>query len=219
MRSVQWVRLGLWLLIAFNLLMALGSIWIFMRMAPAIEVIIDRNGRTLLAGEEMLASLAVISDDQTENKKLKETFTDALTRARHNITEMEEPGVIEMITREFPDAFDGNVSARRHTVSAIILLEKMNRDAMIKADIKARQLGYAGAWGIVFMAVAVFFAGMLLKRNISTHLLTPLEEIQAVVSAHQQGNTLRRFTGADLSRDNGNMFHGLNELLDKAEGI
>ena len=218
MKSVQSIRLGLWLLIGFNLLMALGSIWIFMRMAPAIEVIIDRNGRTLMAGEEMLTTLALITDDANVNDALKIRFEEALKRARDNITETDEPGVIKTITMAFPKAFQGDIVAREHMVSAIVLLGKMNRDAMMKADIQARQLGYAGAWGIVFMAVAVFFAGMLLKRNISLHLFEPMEEIQAVLSAHQQGDTLRRFTRTNLSRDNENMFHGLNELLDKADG-
>ena len=36
MRLAQSVRLGAWLLIGLNLLMALGAIGILMRMAPAI---------------------------------------------------------------------------------------------------------------------------------------------------------------------------------------
>ena len=38
----------------------LYDIAIFSRMAPAIEVILDRNGRTLQACEEMLATLALV---------------------------------------------------------------------------------------------------------------------------------------------------------------
>ena len=35
MEHAQSVRLGAWLLILLNLLMALGAIWVLMRMTPA----------------------------------------------------------------------------------------------------------------------------------------------------------------------------------------
>ncbi len=217
MRIAQSVRIGVWLLIGLNLFMALGSIWIFMRMAPAIEVIIDRNERSLQACEEMLASLAMITNDKAANEVLKTTFLNALKRAQNNITENEEPGALESIHVGFSDAFIENITARQKTVSAIILLGKINREAMIKADLRAKQFGYAGAWGIVFMAVGVFFAGILFKRSLSKSLIKPLEEIQAVVSARLNGDTLRRCTGSDLPRDFKTVFDGLNEVLDRRQ--
>ena len=47
MEHAQSVRLGAWLLILLNLLMALGAIWVLMRMTPAIEEILSRNGQSL----------------------------------------------------------------------------------------------------------------------------------------------------------------------------
>jgi hypothetical protein len=211
------VRIGLWLMMGFNLLMALGSIWIFMRMAPAIEVIIDRNERSLEACEEMLTSLALIGPDSRANQALESLFIASFKRAENNITEAEEPVPLKTINAGFHKAFLGDIVARREIVSAIALLAKTNREAMIKADIHARQFGYAGAWAIVFMAVIVFMAGMLFKRTLETHLVTPLGEIEAVIAAHQNGDIMRRCTGADVSKDVQGLFNGLNELLDKMQ--
>ena len=215
MRIAQSIRFGLWLLIGLNLFMALGSIWIFMRMAPAIEVIIDRNERSLQACEEMLASLAMMTEDKAANEALKTIFATALKRARDNITEDEEPVALKSINFGFSDAFIGNITAKQNTVSAIILLGKINREAMIIADQRARQFGYAGAWGIVFMAVCIFLVGMLFKQSLSKNLIKPIEEIYAVIMAHRSGDTLRRCSGSNLPRDVKTVFNGLNEFLDK----
>ena len=59
MRLAQAVRVGAWFLVGINLLMAVGTIAIFSRMAPAIAIIIERNDRTLEACEDMLAIMAV----------------------------------------------------------------------------------------------------------------------------------------------------------------
>ena len=111
MKIAPSVRLGAWLLIGFNLLMALGSIWIFMRMAPAIEIIIERNERSLEACEEMMASLAMISRNTRTDAMLKATFENALKRAQNNITEKEEPAVLATIQADFADAFLGDRTA------------------------------------------------------------------------------------------------------------
>ncbi|HKI48284.1 MAG TPA: hypothetical protein VKA69_03090 [Desulfobacteria bacterium] len=215
MKIAQSVRMGAWLLIGFNLLMALGSIWIFMRMAPAIEIIIERNERSLEACEEMLASLAMISRNTHTDVMLKATFESAFKRAQNNITEREEPAVLETIRTDFADAFLGDRTALQKTVSAIVLLGKINREAMIAEDQRAQQFGTAGAWGVVFMAVSVFFAGMLFKRRILRNLVTPLEEIQDVLAAHRNGDTLRRCTGPHLPEDVKRVYSGINELLDR----
>jgi len=215
MKIAQSVRLGAWLLIGFNLLMALGSIWIFMRMAPAIEIIIERNERSLEACEEMLASLAMISRNPPTDVMLKATFESAFKRAQNNITEKEEPAVLATIQADFADAFLGDRTALQKTVSAIVLLGKINREAMIAEDHRAQQFGTAGAWGVVFMAVTVFFAGMLFKRRILKNLVMPLVEIQDVLSAQRNNDTMRRCTGPHLPEDVKRVYSGINELLDQ----
>jgi len=215
MKMAQSVRMGAWLLIGLNLLMALGSIWIFMRMAPAIEVIIERNERSLEACEEMLASLTMTSHDAHANGLLKATFKNALRRAQNNITEKEEPAILHTIEAGFADAFMGNRTARQETVDAIVLLGKINREAMIAEDRRAKQFGNSGAWGVVFMSISVFFAGMLFKRRVFRNLVAPLEEIHSVLSAHQNGDVMRRCTGPHLPGDVRRLYGGINALLDR----
>jgi len=216
MRIAQSTHIGAWLIICLNLLMALGSIWIFMRMAPAIRLIIDQNEHSLHACEEMLASLAMHSYD-ADIRTLRENFEKALMRARTNITEQEEPEAIEQIQTQFDAAFKGDLQAKERTVTAITSLGKINREAMVKADMRARQFGQAGAWGVVFMAASIFFAGMIFNRNLSRNVVRPIEEIYSVISAHLNGDTMRRCSGSDLPSDFVSVFHGINEILDQCQ--
>ncbi|MFO7913219.1 MAG: hypothetical protein R6V15_13755 [Desulfotignum sp.] len=214
MRLAQTVRLGAWILIGLNLLMAFGSIWVFVRMAPAIEVIIDQNERSLQACEKMLASLAVADNHEADIMQLKASFAAALKNAQNNITEKKEPAALKAINQNYAGAFDGNFAAKTRTVDAILLLGEINRAAMVRADKKAQQLGTAGAWGVVFMASAVFLTGILFLRALKKNLVTPLEEIDAVLTAHQSGDTMRRCTGTRLPKDIRRIFNNVNAFLD-----
>lgn len=236
MRIAQATRIGIWLLIYLNLLMSLGSLWIFMRMSPAIREIIEQNEHSLQACEDMLVSFVMLNNNDITTNKIIENkaantyldaystrqsiynnFKDALKRARNNITEPEESTAIKIIDDNFFSAFNGEINAKEKAVSAIILLGKINREAMIKADLRARQFGQGGAWGIVFMATSVFFAGVLFKRNLLRNLLAPIEEIHSVIYAHRNGDTMRRCSGADLPADFVSVFHGINEILDQSQ--
>ncbi len=214
MRLAQTVRLGAWILIGLNLLMAFGSIWVFIRMAPAIEVIIEQNERSLQACETMLASLAVADKQEADIMQLKVSFAAALKNAQNNITEKKEPAALDAIDQNYAEAFGGNFAAKTRTVDAILLLGEINRDAMVRADKKARQLGNAGAWGVVFMASAVFLTGMLFLRALKKNLVMPLEEIDAVLTAHQSGDTMRRCSGTRLPKDIRQIFNNVNAFLD-----
>ncbi len=218
MRHTRTILLGAWILILLNLLMAFGSIWIFIRMAPAIERIIERNERSLHACEEMLGYLVLAKDERGETEALHRSFTEALERAESNITEEEEPRALETIRMFYPKAFQGSPEAAEKTVYAITRLSTINRGAMIKADHQARQFGKAGAWGIVFMAIAVFTVGMIFLRSLRHNLVTPLEEIDAVLHAFQRRDTLRRCSGTRLSGDIRRIFGLVNELLDESQG-
>ncbi|MDT8377404.1 MAG: hypothetical protein RQ739_00835 [Desulfotignum sp.] len=214
MRLAQTVRLGAWILIGLNLLMAFGSIWVFIRMAPAIEVIIDQNERSLQACEKMLASLAMADNPEIDITRLKISFATALKNAQNNITEEQEPAALNAIDQNYAGAFKKEAAAKTRTVDAILLLGEINREAMVRADKKAQQLGNAGAWGVVFMASAVFLTGMLFLRALKKNLVMPLEEIDAVMTARQRGDTMRRCTGSRLSKDVRRVFSNVNAFLD-----
>ena len=214
MEHAQSVRAGAWLLILLNLRMALGAIWVLARMTPAIEEILSRNGQSLEACEEMFAVLAEAPADPAGGAGFRDNFRQALLRAEANVTEKEEPQALEVIRRNYPAAFLGNGAAREATVAAIRLLAASNRRAMIEAEARARHLGTAGAWGVVFMAIILLFAGLVFKRRVVRNLAQPFEEIDAVIDARHSGDRLRRCPGAGLPRDVERIYSGINEIID-----
>ncbi len=215
MKLAQSVKLGAWFFICLNIIMAFGSIWVFMRMAPAIEIIIDQNERSLEACEEMLSILLLINQPDKNAEELEAQFLSALNRADNNITEKEEPVVINAIRNNYKKAFGVNFESQKKTVSSILKLAEINRNAMVVADWKARRLGNAGAWGIVFMASALFLFGMIFIRGIKKNLLRPIEEIQSVIKVVKKGDSMRRCISPDAPQDIKIIFDGFNEILDQ----
>jgi hypothetical protein len=215
MRLAQSVRLGAWLLMGLTLLMALGAIGVFQRMAPAITVIIGRNDHSIQACEEMFVSLVPVGGNPALDEVSQARFTAAFERAKNNVTEPDEPAALKVIGQSSTAAFLGDPDARRQTVAGILQLCSINREAMILADRRAQQLGEAGAWGIVFMAICVLLVGMVFIRRLERCVIHPLEEIHAVMTAQRSGETRRRCTGVDLPRDVQVMFDDINEMLDQ----
>jgi hypothetical protein len=211
MKLARPVEFGAWFLIAINLAMAFGSIWIFMRMAPAIEGIISRNEASLQSCEDMLSALLMgkLNGDSSIIE-----FREALAKADHNITEKEEPAVLAQIAACYEKAFDGDADSLLLAIRAIRELGSINREAMRQADTRAKQFGYAGAWGVVFMATGAFLVGMIFMRTLDRHLAEPIQEIDAVVTAFCQGEIMRRCTLRNPSAPVRQVFGHINELLD-----
>jgi len=218
MRLAQAVRVGAWLLVGLNLLMALGSIWILMRMAPAMTDVIERNERSLYAGEEMLAALVLVADNMaSDEEQQRSRFHAALKRAEKNVTEEGEAAALKVIVASSSAAFTGDLSARRQMVTAIVQLGDINRKAMRQADKRVRQFGEAGIWGVVFMAIAVFSVGLLFIRSLLRRVVKPMVELQAVIAAYRKGDTMRRCSGTDMPLDVRSVFQGINEILDQGQ--
>lgn len=219
MRLAQAVRVGSWFLVGINLLMAVGTIGIFSRMAPAIAIIIERNERSLKACEDMLAIMAVNGIGTPFSLEQERVFQTAFDRAKANVTEPQEPDIFKRMEPMLQPLFHGDPAVRTEVVDAVVHLGKINRDAMTIADHRAQQLGRAGAWGVVFMALSAFLVGVIFIRSLTRRVVTPLEEIHAVIIAHRNGDTMRRCTGADLSQDVVAVFTGINDLIDQCQGL
>lgn len=222
MKPGQSTQLGARILLGLNLLMAFGTLWVFMRMTPAIKVILERNQQSILASEEMLAALAMstpnsyASAEVNTNEALVNTFQVALKRSQSNVTEGQEPEILGTINRHYRNAFSGDTTARSETIRALAHLSQVNRDAMEAADYRARQLGNAGAWGVVFMATLLFLVGMLFVRSLRKNLIQPLEEIHAVIQAVRNNDHMRRCTSTHACpKDVRVIFTEMNELLDQ----
>lgn len=219
MRLAHAVRIGSWFLVGINLLMAVGTIGIFTRMAPAIAIIIERNDRSLKACEDMLALMAVTGSGAPFSAEQAQAFQTAFDRADSNITEPLEPEILKRLKSTLPSLFRGDTASRLAAVKATVQLGKINRDAMTIADQRAQQLGRAGAWGIVFMALSAFLVGVIYIRSLTRRVVMPLEEIHTVIIAQRNGDTMRRCTGADLSQDVAAVFTGINDLLDQCQAL
>ncbi|MDY0360901.1 MAG: hypothetical protein RBR08_05580 [Desulforegulaceae bacterium] len=214
MKTSTSVRAGLWILIVLNLLMAFGSIWVLMRMSPAIEHIIARNEKSLHACRIMLASIARNSVKNSNEIHLKE-FEKALNDAKNNITEPGESEELKNIEENYKITFSEKSINREKLVNHISKLSEINRQAMIDADLKAKQYGYAGAWSIVFMAALIYFSGLIFRRSINKNLLEPIDEIHKVIIANLKNEKMRRCSGNNLPKDIDRIFTDINKYLDK----
>lgn len=164
----------------------------------------------------MLAALAMSTLSAEKNKSLINTFEMALKRSQSNVTEGKEPEALGAVNSYYLKAFAGDSQARSQTIQALARLSKANRDAMETADYKARQMGNAGAWGVVFMASLLFLVGMLFVRGLRKNLIEPLEEIHAVTLALRHEDYMRRCTSTrDSPKDIQIIFTELNDLLDQ----
>ncbi|MGD9808372.1 MAG: hypothetical protein AB7E76_11810 [Deferribacterales bacterium] len=213
MRSLRSFRYSLWVIICLNVLMALGSIWIFMRMSPAISLIIERNEHSLQASEDMLTSVAVYGNGADPADAVAK-FTDALVRAENNITEEGEVAALNTIRNKYTLAFGGDRESMTQLISSVRKLSAINRNAMISADYKAKQIGSAGAWAIVFMATAVFLASMIIIRYYRAHISGTMEEINTVLEADKAGDVYRRCT-VGKSDDANALLGSINRVLDQ----
>ncbi len=215
MKTAPSIQFGIRILIFLNMMMAFASIWGFMRMAPVIEEINARNERSLESCEKMLMILALSPFRQGASMHLD--FDKAYKDACNNITEKGEAEELRKIGSIYRDALQGNVAAREQTVASIYGVASINRSAMLSAAQEAKKLGYSGAWGVVFMAVLIFSAGILFIHRFRTRLLNPLTEIQEVLTARKSGDVFRRCPSSCDAADIRCLYEGVNELLDRSD--
>lgn len=212
MRLSHAVQAGAWGMILLNLLTAFGAIAVFARMSPAIALIIERNERSLEAAEQMLTCLARAPDGADEAVRAR--FHAALDRARGNVTEPGEAEALAVMQQQAEAALGGAVDARADVIAAIASLTDINRLAMHDADARARQLGNAGAWGVVLMSICVFVVAMAYVRAVQRRIVMPLAEIHDVVVVQHRTDHHRRCGGAAVTPDVRAIYSAVNELLD-----
>ena len=213
------IRFGGWLFLLLILLLGLGTIAIFTRMSPAIETILKQNEKSLQASEEMLVAVIRLQNESPDqqsdvNADSKGSFRMAYETAAGNVTEPGEQELLNRISSHGEKAMSGDQNSVYDLVAAIQELSQINRKAMHLADDRARRLGNAGAWGVVFMALSVFTIGLVYLRTVSNQLIAPLNEIYEVV-VKSKDEPFRRCSRQNDSSDIRLLYERINKLLDQ----
>lgn len=202
------------MLILLNLVLALGSVGLLARMGPAIARILDENVYSIVAAEEILATVASNGGRASSPEKRLEVM-DALDRASRNVTEEEERPVLDRLAGELEAALEGDESARQAAVADVRELIRVNRAAMNRVDAEARRLGSAGAWAGVLLGFLSFTLSLLGIALLNRRVLRPLEELHSVLEAVRRGDPLRRCHPGDTPVEVRQVATGVNNLLDE----
>ena len=201
-------------LITMNLVVSFCTIWLFIRILPAIDLIVQNNISSIEAAENMLTTLSVIENEGTTKRDLQ-AFKIALNDAKNNITNEDEKIALGIINRSYRKAFENDISSRKELRFAIDYLFQINRDELSRLKQEASQISMAGAWGLVFMSLFMFFITLWFLRKLDKKLLVPTNEIYDVIKCYKNNEKFRRCKGTNLNRDIKFIFNGVNDLLDE----
>ncbi len=214
MKIARSVRFSIWCFILFNLMIAYCCIWIFVRMIPTIEQVVDNNEISIRSSMVMLSLLTRDRFSLIDDKEAVNRFERFLKMAESTITEEGEKKQLDIIRRHYLGAFNGQRAEFSAVVEAITRVEFINREAMHMANMKAQHMGRTGAWGIVFMAAINFLAGLFFINSLNKKFMEPLEELDRTISEFKSGNSMRRCSIYTQSRGMERMMRNLNDLLD-----
>ncbi|MCA9528891.1 MAG: hypothetical protein KC543_02000 [Myxococcales bacterium] len=222
MESKRDLTLGLGALIAILLVIAFGATGLFIRMAPAIHRIVEKNDSALAATEKMLVMLASQREpaggDRTTQAVAERDrrFVAMLDEARAGLEGPAVDAAAQQVREHAAGAFAGDAEARVAVVGGLETLASASRDAMRESDRRAGRLGAAGAWAGALLGFAGFVVGLLVFGRIRKRLLEPLDELHRVVLAAAKGDSRVRCRTSEASKGFALVMRSLNEVLDHA---
>jgi hypothetical protein len=184
------VRWWIGLLLVLQLLMSFAWIGLLARVSPAVSRILRENEFSVEAVESMLAVLA--SEEGAVSQDGRASFTQALVRARGNVTEEEEVPLLESLERLAPEALAGDEDAREQIVEALRSLAEVNRTSMREADQDAQRIGGGGAWAAAFAGITGFGLGVLVLNRLLNRLVVPVLQVDAALDNVRRGDPHRR---------------------------
>lgn len=200
-------------LVLLNILLAFGAIGLFIRMGPAIKQILEDNLASVAAGEEILAAFASGEGGVLPAHKRIQAEA-ALQAASANVTEPEEPEVLESVRGALPRAFEGEEEAVRRVVEGCQRLIRINRNAMHRVYREARRLERAGAWAAVFVGIVTLASSFGILSRFRRRLAAPLMELHEVLEGVRRGEQHRRCRAHEAPQEIVKVLHGVNLLLD-----
>ncbi|MGM9999456.1 MAG: hypothetical protein ACI38Q_08755 [Candidatus Bruticola sp.] len=214
MKVAKSIKISIWCFILFNLMVAYCCIWIFTRMLPSIEAVIQDNETSIHVSMAMMAMLTQHHHGLVSRYQAVPKFERYLKEAEERVSEEGEIEYLKIIRTHYQNAFDGKKLEFNVVTDAIVKLENLNREAMHNSIVKAQHMGRTGAWGIVFMAVMNFIAGLMFMHNLNLKFIEPMEEIEQTISDFKKGNKMRRCTVFNRSMGMEKFMRNLNDLLD-----
>lgn len=210
-RELLW---SLAVLTALNLALAFAAIGLLSRMGPAVDRILRDNVHSIAATEEILSALALTPDaiDADASTRIEV----ALQRARDNVTEPEEPPIIDRAKEALAKAGRGHPGARTDLVNTIVELSRVNRRAMHRHDEEARQLSTAGSWAAAIAGLLSLWASVFVVARLRKRLLAPMLDLVSVLRAHHSGDSFRRCGAPEASDEWAFVFLEVDRLLDES---
>lgn len=205
---------GIAVLFVIQLVTAFGAIGLLVRVSPAVEEILAENVYSNEAAEEMSSAMALAAAGIEGDHVAR--FNAALTRARENITEIEEVAVIDELEMLGHRALAGDREALDAAVRGTSHLIEINRLAMQRANERAQRLGTAGAWAAVALALAGWVVGVAVIRRSIVGIVEPIEELESVLESYRLGDTYRRCQARAASSEIRRILGSVNVLLDRA---
>lgn len=214
MRIRDEVRLGVAALLAIQVLTMIAAVGLLARMTPAIDRILEENDTSLRAVERMLMALSAPPTTDEEELSLRRLqFERALAEAEANITLPAEDPVLERVVEQYDAALAGYPGALAVVRGDLWELAEINRESMLEANERAKRLGTAGAWALVFLGLIGLGLSLTLMRRARSKLINPVYELGAVLEACSAGDIHRRFNPVGASREFQQVAEVVNSLV------
>jgi hypothetical protein len=207
--------LGLAALLAFNLVMAFGTVGLLTRIGPAVDRTLHENVASIQSAEQMLTLLARVGGRPAAPAE-RQRFVAAMLRAQGNLTEPGEADPLRAIDRDQAAALGGDAASRARVIEALQRLVDVNRGALWSVSARVRRLGTGGAWAAVFLAAMALTLSLLAGSRLSRRILTPLGRLYATLEARRAGDRYRRCGAGEAPHELRRIVEGVNRLLDRS---
>lgn len=214
MRAAGEIRAGIGSLVAVQIFVALATIGLLVRMAPAIAHILEEDVSSTAAVEEMYASFA-LRDCGLSIPEAEARFEQAADQAYLHAAAPDEVALINSLEPAWRRAMAGDCDSRDRVAVTLDRIADLNRAQMYKADHQARQLGAAGAWAAAILGLVTFATSAVIIRQFTQRVAIPLSEIEAVLLSASQGDPYRRCRRIDGPAEYSVIAARLNQLLDR----
>lgn len=240
-------------LVALLVLVAGSAMVGFLGLSAGVQEVIEDNFRSVEASMTMIdalerqdsITLAALIEGQVDRDALEEqegAFREALEIASSNVTEPEEPEILDsirqrhgtwreardLLVEEQPErplaAYEQSVfPAFLETKGAVLELLAVKQIGMIQADRSAREAAIRSGTWIGFLVVVALVSLVLLSRVLQQQILRRLEELREGVQSIRAGEYRRlRQEGDDelalIARGVNGLLDGYQELEGRARG-